>query len=381
MKKILTIAALTAGTLMTACQHTQTNTAAESFANDMDSLMSTRYANDTLDAVEPGGSVMIMKGDSILYEAYFGTADLQTGEQIDSTTLFCIASVSKQFTVVSVLQLMAEGKIDIDSPASRHLPYKADLWNKVTLADLAGHTSGIPDARDRSDRQRCIFATDESSAEYFPTVTSTDFEPGTAYDYLNPSFILLANIVADSTGMAFTDYAAEALFDRAGMKSTVYFNPDSMPEHSSHAYEPTECGWAEYDYGEETFFATRPDGGIYSNVRDMSAWNRALLTGQVLSPELRDRAWTPRISVSDSPYCDYQRRPGTWYGLGWFIERTAGHPDIIYHTGDNGGYQAYSALIPDDDISIVVLENRHDKARRQLTVDILELLRRYGFAR
>lgn len=367
-------------TTMPSCNksHTPEENVTEKFAAAMDSLMRERYGADS--AAAPGGSVLIAKGDSVLYEAYFGTADLATGEPIDSATLFCIASVSKQFTVAAVLKQMEAGTVDIDSAAARYLPYKHPLWQRVTLADLAGHTSGIPDDRDRSSREACVFATDETSVEYFPGVTATKFEPGTAYDYLNPSFILLANVVADKTGMTFTDYAAQALFRPAGMKSTVYFSPEGMPVHTSHAYEPDSAGrWHEYDYGEETFFATRPDGGIYSTVRDMTAWNRALMGGRMLSDSLRRKVWAPRVSVSDSPWCDYQRRPNTWYGLGWFIERVEGCPDVVYHTGDNGGYQAYSAMIPDEDISIVVLENRHDQPRRAMTQAIMELLRQCGF--
>ena len=333
----------------------------------LDSIFASRYGNDPR---HPGGAVIIARGDTVLYERYFGTADMTTGEPIGDSTLFCIASVSKQFTVAALLQQAALGRLDIDDKASMHLPYTDPLWDKVTLADLAGHTSGIPDARDRSCRDSCIYATDESSVRYFPEVHSLRFEPGTAYDYLNPSFLLLAKIVEQKSGESFTDYQRRHIFDPAEMTRAIYFSPDSMPAHTAHAYAPDSIGdtaaWKEYDYGEETFFATRPDGCLYATARDLLAWERALAAGTVLPPALRDRAYTPRISVSDSPWCDYQRRPDTWYGLGWFIDTTPGEPVKVYHTGDNGGFQAYLAKRPSDNTVVIVLENRHDQPRWEL---------------
>ena len=140
---------------------------------------------------EPGGAVIIARGDSILYERYFGVADMGTGERVDSATRFNIASVSKQFTVAGLLQT----GVDIDRPVSDFEPWPQPFWQKVTLRNLASHTSGVPDSRDRSDRQRCIEATDASSMEYFPTIDSLKFAPGSAYDYLNPSFLILSQLV------------------------------------------------------------------------------------------------------------------------------------------------------------------------------------------
>ncbi len=334
---------------------------ASDFVATVDSLFAQRYGG--VDGA-PGGAVLIARGDSVIYERYFGTADMVSGERIGPQTLFNIASVSKQFTVVGLLQLVQQGKVDINAKVSEFMPYPQQFWHDITLADLAGHTSGVPDTRDRSSRERCIYATDETSIAYFPHVQALKFAPGTAYDYLNPSFLILANIIEQKTGQQFIDYQRTHIFEPAGMKTAVYFNPDTMPAHTAHGYAPNDAGgWDEYDYGEETFFATRPDGGIYATARDMLAWELALQRNTLLRAELRDLAYTPRISVSDSPWCDYQRRPNTWYGLGWFIDTTPGSKVKVYHTGDNGGFQAYVAKYPDDGTTIIVLENRHDQPR------------------
>ncbi len=335
------------------------------FSVRLDSVLEARYPNPQ----QPGAAVLVAKGDSIIYERYFGVADMTTGERVDSNTLFNIASISKQFTVVGLMQT----GIDLERPASDFFRYPQPFWTQITLADLAGHTSGIPDSRDRSNRERCVYATDETSEAYFPTVDSLKFEPGAAYDYLNPSFILLARVIEQASGQEFTQYQQEHIFDPLGMTHTVYFSPDSMPAHTAHGYVPEGQGWKEYDYGEETFFATRPDGGIYSTARDMLRWETGLENGAILPDSLLRRAYAPRVNVAESPWCDYQRRPHTWYGLGWFVDTTPGEPIKAYHTGDNGGFQAYVAKYPDEGIKIIVLENRPDQDRWTLarTIDSL----------
>lgn len=341
--------------------------AASDVTLQLDSLFENRYPNQT----DPGAAVVIAKGDSIIYERYFGIADMPSSQPVGPETRFNIASISKQFTVAALLQ---QG-IDIDSPVSAYFNFPQEFWHKVTLRHLASHTSGVPDSRDRSDRSKCIYATDATSEAYFPFVDSLKFAPGTAYDYLNPSFILLARVVEQNTGKEFTEYMQEKIFGPTGMTSTYYFDPEVKHAATAHGYVPTnDSSWKEYDYGEETFFATRPDGGIYSTARDMLRWERGLANGTVLDTDALREAYTPQIQVSGSPWCDYQNRPDTYYGLGWFIDRSNPEATKVYHTGDNGGFQAYVAKYPEQEISIIVLENRNDRDRWEMAKAIDRIL-------
>lgn len=327
----------------------------------------------------PGAAVIIAKGDSIILEYYTGIADMRTGQPIDASTTFNIASVSKQFTVVALLKCAADSLLDIDAPMSHYVDYTSSIWHTITPRHLASQSSGVPDTRDRSDRRACVFATDVSSKAYFPSVDTTLFTPGSAYDYVNPTFILLADMVTKASGVDFFRYQLDNIFLPSGMTDTYYFDPDYTPSCQSHAYVADSAGqWIEYDYGEETFFATRPDGGIYSTARDMLAWEKSLADGAVLSPEWRDMAYSPHTDVASSTWCDYQRRPHTYYGLGWFIHKAPGHPVKVFHTGDNGGYQAYVCKYPRDDVRVIVLENRNDRDRWTMASDLENLLLNAG---
>ena len=351
----------------------------------LDQVLKTRYDNS--DA--PGAAIIIARGDTILYERYMGVADMQTGEKIGPDTRLNIASISKQFTVMALLQ-QAERHDPalLDRPVSDFFDYPQSWWHDITLRNLANHTSGVPDTRPRTDRQWCVMADEEQSIAYFKDVEKPIFTPGEYYDYLNPSFILLAKVVEKMSGQDFYEYVRDNIFQPAGMTSTYYFDRTANPRRQAHAYMPDGDGWREYDFGEETFFATRPDGGIYSTARDMLRWENALFNGKIVSPANLSAACTPSVSVTDSPYCDYQRRPNTSYGLGLFIEATAAvdnpvdnyvntpvnnNPFKIYHTGDNGGFQAYVATYPANSLRVIILENRADRSRDALvsTIDTL----------
>lgn len=347
---------------------------AKTIEEQIDSLMQTRYERN-----EPGAAVIIMQGDSVLIERYYGIADMETGCPVTDTTTFNIASISKQFTVVGALALQQQGKLDVNTPVGDFYPeYTADFWNKVTLKHLASQSSGIPDSRDRSSRKNMIYATDSTSMSYFPSVEQLKFNPGEYYDYINPTFLLIADVIEKITGKKFVDYQQTEIFNKCGMLSTYYFNPDITPKCQSHGYVVKDGLWQEKDYGEETFFATRPDGGIYSTVRDLARWEQALASNVVLSDSMLALAYTPVVSVSDSHLCDYQRRPNTYYAMGWFVDKTPGFPTKVYHTGDNGGYQAYLAKYPSENLFIAVLENRNDKDRWSMAVEIDRILKERG---
>ncbi|MDE7426870.1 MAG: beta-lactamase family protein [Muribaculaceae bacterium] len=346
--------------------------------SELDSLFESRYP----DSSEPGAQILIARNGVPIYERYFGMATLNPDTPVDSTSRFCIASISKQFTVVGLLTQVADGKLRLTDPVSRHLPYSDPLWNDIQLWHLASHTSGIPDSRDRSDRNATVYATDSSSMAYFNNISAADlkFTPGTAYDYLNPSFLILARAMEQQTGKMFTESQKELIFDPAGMSHTSYFDPDAtVTPGQSHAYIPGPDGWMEYDYGEETFFATRPDGGIYTTARDLLRWEEALRNNVILPENLREEAYRPYIKVSGSPWCDYQNYPDTYYGLGWYSELKPDRPAKIFHTGDNGGYQAYLAKYPHTGLVIIILENRNDRDRRGMTEQVEEILYCHGF--
>ena len=362
-------------------------------ASQVDAIMKTRYDYDT-----PGAGIMILKGDSVIMEKYYGVADMETKEPISMLTRFNIASVSKQFTVVGALRLVNEGKIALNDSLANYFPqYTEPFWKQLQVWHLMSHTSGLPDSRDRRDRNACVYANDSISMSYFPSVKELLFQPGSAYDYKNPTFLLIANIIEQCENMPFIKYQKRHIFDVLGMVSTTYFDPKNTPANTAHGYINTKADgtsstdndtagktikvdnsnssqWQQYDYGEETFFATRPDGGIYSTVRDLAQWEKGLRENRIIPDSLLQTAYSPLVEVSGSKWSSYQNRPNTYYGLGWFIDKSPGYPTKVYHTGDNGGFQAYLAKYPEKEVTIIILENRNDNDRWSLATAIDKIL-------
>lgn len=329
---------------------------------------------------EPGAAVLIMKGDRVVFEHGYGLADLQTGDAVTGDTFFNIASCSKQFTAVAVLQLAQAGLLSLDDRVSAFFPeLTAPIWDDVRIWHLLSHSSGVPDKRGYLTREEKISGDENLATEYLLNLDRLNFAPGTGYEYINPTFVLLGRLVERVSGQEFTTYVHDHIFVPAGMGESLYFDRDrqdliprmahgyeyddvsSMPEERTAGTSEGPKEWYEYDFGEETFFATRPDGGIYTSVREFVSWEKALREGSVLDREWLEQAWTPRTRVSGSVYSEYQNRPGTWYGYGWFIEpRNDVLGPVIYHTGDNGGFKILAARYPKSDALVLVFANRAD---------------------
>ena len=375
---------LAAGVFLLSCRQP-----ADSRIADIDAACSKLFPEG-----EPGAAVLILEGDKVLFDKGYGLADLGTGAAIDGNTSFNIASVSKQFTAVAVLQLAEKGLLNVDDPIVKYFPeYTAPFWKDIRIRHLMSHSSGIPDARGYLTREEKVAGDEDLSIAYMRTLEGLHFEPGTAYEYINPTFVLLGKLVERVTGQVFMDYVQEHIFDPAGMTETSYFDRDHQDRipHMAHGYEyadvsdmpeertagdvPKEKNWYEYDFGEETFFATRPDGGIYTSTHEFVKWEQALRSGILLDKDLLAEAMTPQTNISDSSWSDYQNRPNTFYGYGWFIEPALeDSPLRIYHAGDNGGFKILAARYPDSGHLILVFANRADWDRYALFMELEKIL-------
>jgi len=321
--------------------------------NRIDSLFQSLYPSN-----EPGVAVLIMKGDSIVFDKGYGIADMEKMTKIDGNTFFNIASVSKQFAAVAVMMLAEEGKLSLEDNVKKWFPdFRADFFEKIKIKHLLSHTSGIPDARDRSNRNFVLTATDVDSYSYMKNLDTLNFEPGTEYEYMNPTFQLLYTIIEKASGMQFDTFMRDRIFLPCDMNETTYFEAGKKIPRMAHGYlfDSTSNNFREFDFGEESFFATKADGGIYTSTRDFTKWEIALRDNKLISEQMKNTAHSPKISIKNMPY--------TSYGYGWFIQEKPGYPVKVFHTGDNGGFQIYAGRYPDNKILYLIFSNRNDRDR------------------
>ena len=221
----------------------------KSVTAELDTLFAEKFPDDG-----PGAEVVVVRGGHIVYEHGFGLADLETRAPITDTTMFNICSVSKQFSAVALLKLAEEGKLSLDDSVAKYFPqFKAPFYRDITLRHLLSHTSGIPDARPRTDEQwaryraendsrfDCVrdfklFCDESESCRYLEKLDTLNFEPGTGYEYMNPTFQLVLMIVEQVTGEDFDTWMHDHIFVPAGMPGTVYFEPGRDIPAMAHGY-------------------------------------------------------------------------------------------------------------------------------------------------
>lgn len=367
MNRMLTmIAALL--TLAAASQaHTMNN---DEMTRRIDGVFGTVYDNPA----DPGAAVLIMQGNDTLYSRCFGVADMQTKAPVTFATNFCIASVSKQFSAVALMQLAERGRLSLGDPLSCFFPeFQAPFFNDITLHNILSHTSGIPDARDRADRDFVLYSTDVASVGYMRTLDHLNFAPGTQYEYINPTFQLIYQIVERATGIPFETYMQDSVFDVAGMKTCRYFEPDRNIACMAHGYQRDAGGaWQEYDYGEESFFATKADGALYCSINDFVNWERALRDNKVWTAASKRLAYTPWIQIPADAEYGYQSHTG--YGYGFFVQDLPQRPTHVYHLGDNGGFTIYAGKIPERDLIFLFFSTRPDIDRLGMVNKVYDIL-------
>lgn len=336
--------------------------------NRIDSLFLSQYPEN-----EPGAEVLVLKGDSVIFQKGYGIANMETGTPIDENTFFNIASVSKQFSGVALMILAEEGKLSLDDNVKKWFPdFKAEFFERITLRHLLSHSSGIPDSRDRKDRTFVITATDLESYSYLENLNSLNFEPGTSYEYMNPTFQLMYTIIEKASGVSFDTFMRERIFNPSEMKESTYFEANKEIPRMAHGYlQNMETGhFDEFDYGEESFFATKADGGLYTSVTEFVKWEKALRDNRLISESALKDAHTPKIKIKEIPYNSY--------GYGWFIEEKPEYPVKIYHTGDNGGFQIYAGRYPEQKILYLIFSNRNDRDRESNAQKIDSILKEAG---
>lgn len=378
--------------LLASCSGGHDNAAPESPSAALDSLFEASFG-----PADPGCVVLVAKGDSIIYSRGFGMARLDEPSVITDTTLFNICSISKQFAAIALLKLQEQGALSLDDSVSKYFPdFKAPFFSRITLRHLLSHTSGIPDTRPRTDeeweryvrryptsfdnvRDYKVYALCEESVRYMTDLDSLAFEPGTAYEYQNPTYQLVLPIVEQVTGRKFTDWMRDSIFLPAGMTSTVFVDPGipgsdcdyahgyipATPSPRPDTYVSPDGRWEESDYGEAFFFPTKADGGLYTSAREFLKWECALFGGRIVGQKSLDEAFTPLIATD---------LPHTSYGLGFFIEDCPGVPHKIFHTGDNGGFLTFEGYFPDNQIFYLIFANRPDWQRERTAEKVDSLL-------
>jgi CubicO group peptidase (beta-lactamase class C family) len=337
----------------------------------------------------PGLSYGIIAGGELVYSGSFGYSNLEEKIPASSQSLFRIASMSKSFTALAILQLRDAGKLKLDEPAETYLPelktidYLTTDAPRITVRHLMMHATGFPEDNPWGDRQ--LADTDRELMQLIKNGVSFSNVPGITYEYSNLGFALLGQIVQKVSETPFTQYMSENVFEPLGMNSTVWEYDNAPAEQLALGY-----GWRDGEWFDEPLLhhgSFGAMGGLISSVEDFSRYAAMHLA-----------AWPPRSGADSGPlkrsslremhhpwnfsgldtnfvYADGRQCPTAaayTYGLGW--RKDCDGRVYIRHSGGLPGFGSNWTMMPDYDLAIVSFDNRTYAATSNINVTVLDTI-------
>jgi CubicO group peptidase (beta-lactamase class C family) len=310
----------------------------------------------------PGLSVLVIQQGEKTYERVVGLADVEAGTPATPATNYRLASFTKQFTAMTILMLVDESKLSLESTLTELLPDFPAYGGSITVRHLLTHTSGLIAYENVMPDSTTIPLKDRDVLALMMQQDSTYFPPGSSYRYSNTGYAILAMIVEKTAGLSFADFLKQRIFEPLGMDATVAYE-QGISEVSNRAY-----GHAETDQGiarrdQSLTSSVLGDGGIYSSITDLYKWDQALYTDRLVSRPLLEEAMT---GATDTHKAESR------YGYGWFIESINGRR-LIRHTGTTIGFSTAIERIPELELTVIVLSNRNGNDAHTLARRVLEI--------
>ena len=302
------------------------------------------------------GTVLLSKHGSIVFEKSYGTSYLNEDKALNGDSSFNLTSVSKQFTAMGIVILNSRRIIDYDDEIKKYLP-ELGFYGGVTIRHLMHHTSGIPDYMEVAIKNRYksgVFTTLEMIELYENKQPLADFSPGEKFKYSNAGYVLLAEIIARSSGKTFSEFLSDNIFIPLKMNNTQVFNMLSEKEPVMRVFGYSHKYWlfggSKQKKDLNYFDGVAGDGGIYSSARDLKLWDAALNEGKLVTNDQYSEAYSVGILSDGSK---------TKYGFGWFINTD----NTVEHSGGWQGFSSYIYRDLENQDLIIILDNSSNAFR------------------
>lgn len=311
------------------------------------------------------GAVRISQEGTTLFESAVGYANRAWRVKNEIDTRFRVASISKMFTAVAVLQLVDRGVVGLDTAVVDALDlHNSTIPKATTVYHLLTMTAGIADWFDESGDWEAVWAElcrthpiylFRENKDYLPLfLNKPPLHPlGTKHQYSNASYILLGLLIETVTGQSYFDFVRQNVFAKAEMHHSDYIALDGISEQVAEGYIRQEDGsWLRNIYSVTPSAAG--DGGATSTVRDLTRFSRALRGGKMLSPEQTRAMLTPQVVEDEEPFRGYD-----WmYGFGNFFILQEGEVVRWGHTGEEDGVSGRLYHYPQHNIDVAILGNQ-----------------------
>jgi CubicO group peptidase (beta-lactamase class C family) len=291
------------------------------------------------------GSVLVARGNEVLLDKGYGSANLEWNIPNSPTAKFRLGSLTKQFTAAAILLLEERGKLKTGDLVKTLMPDAPAAWDKITIYNLLTHTSGIPNFTGFPDY---------ASQEPFPTTPEKlvarfrnkplDFQPGEKWSYSNSGYVLLGYLLEKASGESYEKFLRENIFDPLGMKDSGADSNSAIILRRVAGYTPGKDG--PQNAGFINMTVPFSAGALYSTTEDLLRWEQGLFGGKLLS--------AASLAKMTTPFKDD-------YACGLFVRTVNGHK-VINHGGGIEGFNTSLVYYPDDKVTVVVLANLNGNA-------------------
>ena len=336
---------------------------------------------DSLIATVPdfSGILLIADKGKPVYHKAFGYKNFNTKEPLTTSNIVEIASVSKQFTAMTIMMMYEQGKLNFDDPIEKYIPRLP--YPGITIRNLLNHTSGLPDYQDVMDQHwdKSKVANNADNIAYLiqfhpPTL----FSPGTKYEYSNTGYMLLASIMEKASGKDFIEFSRAQFFKPYKMSQTDIRTLEQKTNLKDlalgHIYVKEKGRYVPADSFPQFNYAIwlgnrKGPGRVSSTSEDLLKWDRALYGKKLVKAETLSQAFSP-AKLNDGTLSQY--------GFGWHMETSPKLGKVVRHSGDNPGYQTQFIRYIDVDKTVILFCN-NDHARLPEIVKGIEGVMEVGF--
>lgn len=295
----------------------------------------------------PGASVAVVKDGAIIYKNGYGMANLEYDIPNTPSTIFHVASVSKQFTVFALLLLESQGKLSLDDDIRKYIPEVPEFGPTITLRHLATHTSGMRDQWNllaMAGWRLDDVITTEHVLKLVSKQKELNFNPGEELVYCNTGFTLLAEVVARVSDMSFAEFTQANIFTPLNMTNTLFYDDhEKIVKNRAYSYRSASNGFKKSvlnyaNVGATSLFTTVEDLSLWSlNFSNPKVGNRAIITSMNTKTVLNDGK---EVSGAKGQFV------GEYKGL-----------NEIQHGGADAGYRTYLTRFPDQNFAVIVFSN------------------------
>jgi CubicO group peptidase (beta-lactamase class C family) len=312
----------------------------------------------------PGCALGVVRDGDLVHARGYGMANLEHSVPISTGTVFRTGSVGKQFTAFAVLLAEAAGKLSLDDDIRDYLPELRGIEAPITVRHLVHHSSGLRDYLDlmylAGFRDEAHYD-NEQVLEVLAGQATLNFPPGTDYLYSNTGYFLLSQIIERSTGKSLRDWSAEAMFGPLRMTST-HFHDDPWMVVPKRAY-----GYSRREDGDGfrvnmTTLEMVGDGGVFTTIEDLVAWERNFLEPDVGGQELLEKRLTPGVLIDGTEQV---------YAAGLSVREYRGLP-AVQHGGAFVGFRAGMVRLPEERFAVYCLCNVGEASPMDLAFQVVD---------